>query len=370
MKADTMFSTFHSRRNLMKKWIASATTLLCCVLVLVLFWPHVTSAQGQTLNLYIWSEYIDPDILTAFEKATNSRVLVSVYESNEDMVAKLRGGGTSQYDIVVPTDYIVPNMLELGLLQPLNKELIPNLSNLGEKFVGLPFDPENTYTAAYQWGTTGIGYRKDRLPENFERSWGLIFDPQQQYGPFVMIDEMRSMIGAAAVYLGFDMNTTVRSELQQIQQLLIDTKRRSAGLIGGVGGKNQLVSGTANVAIVYSGDALQAAEENPNIGYFVPREGAHIWLDVMAIPAQAPNPELANRFINFILDAEVGAQLSNHNRFATPNAAALPMINPEDLQNPAIYPDEEALAKLTYLKVLSGEELRLIDALWTTVKSS
>lgn len=166
------------------------------------------------------------------------------------------------------------------------------------------------------------------------------------------------------------MNTTVRSELQQIQQLLIDTKRRSAGLIGGVGGKNQLVSGTANVAIVYSGDALQAAEENPNIGYFVPREGAHIWLDVMAIPAQAPNPELANRFINFILDAEVGAQLSNHNRFATPNAAALPMINPEDRQNPAIYPDEEALAKLTYLKVLSGEELRLIDALWTTVKSS
>ncbi len=353
-----------------KKWIASATALLGCLLVLALFWPQITSAQRQTLNLYIWSEYIDPAILTAFEKVTNSRVVVSVYESNEDMIAKLRGGGVSQYDIVVPTDYVVPNMVELGLLQPLNKDLIPNLSNLGEKFVGLPFDPENTYTAAYQWGTTGIGYRKDRLPENFERSWGLIFDPQQQYGPFVMIDEMRSMIAAAALYLGFDINTTVRSELQQIQQLLIETKRRSAGLIGGVGGKNQLVSGTANVAIVYSGDALQAATENPNIGYFVPREGAHIWLDVMAIPAKAPNPELANRFINFILDAEVGAQLSNYNRFATPNAAALPLIDPEDRKNPAIYPDEETFAKLGYLKVLSGEELRLIDALWTTVKSS
>ncbi|MFS8912891.1 spermidine/putrescine ABC transporter substrate-binding protein [Synechococcus sp. B60.2] len=340
------------------------------MLLLLFFWPLRTAAQKQTLQLYIWSEYIDPAILTAFEKATNSRVAVSVYESNEDMIAKLRGGGVSQYDVVVPTDYVVPNMVELGLLQPLNKALIPNLRNLGEKFVGLPFDPENTYTVPYQWGTTGIGYRKDRLPENFERSWGLIFDPQQQYGPFVMIDEMRSMIAAAALYLGFDINTTVRSELQQIQQLLIDTKRRSAGLIGGVGGKNQLVSGTANVAVVYSGDALQAAEENPNIGYFVPREGAHIWLDVMAIPAKAPNPELANRFINFLLEPEIGAQLSNYNRFATPNAAALPKINPQDRQNPAIYPDEATFARLQYLKVLSQEELRLVDAVWTAVKSS
>ncbi|WP_414386145.1 spermidine/putrescine ABC transporter substrate-binding protein [Synechococcus sp. H60.3] len=340
------------------------------MLLLLFFWPLRTAAQKQTLQLYIWSEYIDPAILTAFEKATNSRVVVSVYESNEDMIAKLRGGGVNQYDVVVPTDYVVPNMVELGLLQPLNKALIPNLRNLGEKFIGLPFDPENTYTVPYQWGTTGIGYRKDRLPENFERSWGLIFDPQQQYGPFVMIDEMRSMIAAAAFYLGFDINTTVRSELQQIQQLLIDTKRRSAGLIGGVGGKNQLVSGTANVAVVYSGDALQAAEENPNIGYFVPREGAHIWLDVMAIPAKAPNPELANRFINFLLEPEIGAQLSNYNRFATPNAAALPKINPQDRQNPAIYPDEATFARLQYLKVLSQEELRLVDAVWTAVKSS
>ncbi|MFS8868129.1 spermidine/putrescine ABC transporter substrate-binding protein [Synechococcus sp. H65.1] len=354
----------------MKKGIARATALLCCLGVLLFFWPLRTAAQKQTLQLYIWSEYIDPAILTAFEKATNSRVVVSVYESNEDMIAKLRGGGVSQYDVVVPTDYVVPNMVELGLLQPLNKALIPNLRNLGEKFVGLPFDPENTYTVPYQWGTTGIGYRKDRLPENFERSWGLIFDPQQQYGPFVMIDEMRSMLAAAAFYLGFDPNTTVPSELQQIQELLIQAKRRSAGLIGGVGGKNQLVSGTANVAVVYSGDALQAAEENPNIGYFVPREGAHIWLDVMAIPAKAPNPELANRFINFLLEPEIGAQLSNYNRFATPNAAALPKINPQDRQNPAIYPDEATFARLRYLKVLSQEELRLVDAVWTAVKSS
>lgn len=270
----------------------------------------------------------------------------------------------------MPTDYVVPNMVELGLLQPLNKNLIPNLRNLDQNFVGLPFDPENTYTVPYQWGTTGIGYRKDRLPENFERSWGLIFDPKQQYGPFVMIDEMRSMLAAAAFYLGFDPSTTVPAELQQIQELLIQAKRRSAGLIGGVGGKNQLVSGTANVAVVYSGDALQAAEENPNIGYFVPREGAHIWLDVMAIPAKAPNPELANRFINFILEPEIGAQLSNYNRFATPNAAALPRINPRDRQNPAIYPDETTFARLKYLKVLPQEQLRLVDAVWTAVKSS
>ncbi|GAB4210286.1 MAG: spermidine/putrescine ABC transporter substrate-binding protein [Synechococcales cyanobacterium] len=353
----------------MKKWLSTFFLLAGCLITLVFFWPIDSHAQDRRLNLYIWSEYIDPEIIQAFETKTNSRVIVSLYESNEDMVAKLQGGGVSQYDVVVPTDYIVPAMVELKLLQPLNKDLLPNLKNLSPQFAKPLFDPENTYTAAYQWGTTALGYRKDKLPQGFTPSWGLIFDPVQQVGPFVLIDDQRPMISSAALYLGLDPNTTAPNDLRQVQDLLLQTKKRSAGFIGGVGGKNQLLAGTANVAIVYNGDALRATEEDENIGFIIPQEGANLWMDSLAIPAEAPNVELAHEFINYILDPEVGAKLSNYNRYATPNAASLPLIAPEDLDDPAIYPNEETQAKLYFNKPLEGEAARLMDTVWTNVKS-
>ncbi len=352
-----------------RKWISRALISLSCLFLLALLWPFSSQAQERTLNLYIWSEYIDPQIITDFEAQTESRVIISTYESNEDMVAKLQGGGVSQYDIVVPSDYIVPTLIQADLLMPLDQDQIPNLENLDSDFRGLPFDPDNTYTAAYQWGTTGLGYRQDQVPEDFDRSWGVIFDPEQQLGPFTLIDDQRPMVKAAALYLGLEENTTAPEDLRQIQELLLETKQRSAGFVGGVGGKNQLLTGTAVFAMVYSGDVLQASEDNPDVDYFIPAEGSEIWLDTMAIPAQAPHPDLAHQFINRILDAEVGAQLSNHNRFATPNQAAEPFIDPQDLNNPMIYPDEETMGILVFNQVLSGDEMRLLDALWTNVKS-
>lgn len=351
------------------KWISRALIALGCLFFLALLWPFTGQAQEPTLNLYIWSEYIDPEIIADFEEETDSQVIVSTYESNEDMVAKLQGGGGSQYDIVVPSDYIVPTLIQSNLLQTLEKERIPNLKNLDPFFSNLPFDSDATYTAPYQWGTTGLGYRTDQVPEDFDRSWAVVFDPEQELGPFTLIDDQRPMIGAAAVYLGFDKDTTQPDELRQIQDLLLQTKKRSAGFIGGVGGKNQLLTGTAVVAMVYSGDVLQASGDNPNVDYFIPEEGGEIWLDTMAIPIQAPNPELAHQFIDYILDPQVGAQLSNYNRFATPNQAAKPFIASEDIENPMIYPDEATMEILSFNKVLSGEEMRLLDALWTTVKS-
>ncbi|WP_218080672.1 polyamine ABC transporter substrate-binding protein [Anthocerotibacter panamensis] len=325
-------------------------------------------AQKKVLNLYIWSEYIDPQIISDFEKATGSKVVVTLYESNEDMVAKLQGGGVSQYDIVVPTDYIIPTMVKLNLLQPIQKNLIPNFKNLNPKFTNLSFDPGNLYTAPYQWGTVGLAYRKDKVKKAV-RSWGLIFDAKQQQGPFTLIDDQRPMIGAAALYLGYDMNTTDKTQLQKVQQVLTESKKRSAGFIGGVGGKNQLLAGTAAVAVVYNGDALRAAKENANIAYLIPQEGANIWQDNLAIPAKAPHLELAHQFINFILNGKVGAQLSNFNQYATPNSSALKFIKPQDLNNPAIYPLPATMAKLYFNKAIKGSDMRLIDALWTNIKS-
>ena len=263
-------------------------------------------------------------------------------------------------------------MLELDLLQPLDKDLLPNFSNIDPNFIDAEFDPGNVYTVPYQWGTDGVAYRSDRTDEKFVESWGILFDPELQQGPFVMMDDQRVMIGAAALYLGFDMNTTDPEELQQVEALMLEAKERSSGFIDGVGGKDLLVAGSANAAIVYGGDALRAADENPDlgIGYFIPEEGSAKWLDSMAIPAKAPNPELAHQFIDFLLDAENGAELSNYTQFPTPNGAAKEFITPEDLANPAIYPPEELADSLYFVRPLAGEEMARIDAVWTNVKGN
>jgi spermidine/putrescine transport system substrate-binding protein len=353
----------------MRKWISSVVTLISCGIIFFLLLPLSSVAQGKTLHLYNWAEYIDPEIVSSFEKETKIKVIESVYESNEDMIAKLQGGGVSQYDVVVPSEYIIPTMLDLKLLQSLDKNKIPNIKNLSPKFLNHPVDPDNIYTLPYLWGTTGLAYRKDKLTPDFKRSWGLIFDPVQQQGPFVLINDQRDMIGAAALFLGYDINTTKKAELQEIQKLLIQTKKRSSGFIDGVGGKNQLLSKTANVAVIYSGEALQASDEDPNVDYFIPEEGAKIWIDLLAIPSRAPHLEAAYRFINYLLDSEVGAKLANYTRSPTPNQASLALINAADKSNPMIYPDEQTQKKLYYTNVLTPEEAKLMDALWTSVKS-
>ena len=355
-------------RSLASKIVLGIVPVLSAWLVA----PQLAIAQENTLYLYNWAEYIPDELIEAFEAETDSTVVVETYPDNESMVAKLQGGGISQYDIVVPSDYIIPMMLELDLLQSLNRDLIPNFDNLDPNFIDAEFDRGNAYTVPYQWGTNGIIYRSDRTTETFSESWGTLFDAELQQGPFVMMDDQRVIIGAAALYLGFDMNTTDPDELRQVQELLLEAKNRSNGFIDGVGGKDAVVAGSANLAVVYGGDALRAADENPDlaIGYYLPEEGTTKWLDSMAIPAEAPNPELAHAFINFILDAENGAALSNFTQFPTPNAAAKAFVNPEDLENPAIYPADEMADRLHFVSPISGAELELIDAVWTNVQGN
>jgi spermidine/putrescine transport system substrate-binding protein len=353
----------------MKKWLSLLVLVLGCMATWLIFKPVSTQAQDKTLFFYTFAEYIDEQILDSFEAKTGAKVVMSFFESNEEMIAKLKGGGVSQYDVLIASDYVIPSMINQKLLLPLQKDQIPNLKNLSEKFAAPPFDPSLGYTIPYQWGTVGLGYRKDKVKEPFDRSWSLIFDAKQQQGPFVLMDDQRAMIGGTARYLGFDLNTTEKSELQKIQQELLQAKKRSIGFMGGVGAMNQLVQGTANIAVGWNTDALRLQEDNSNLEYFVPKEGSSLWVDNMGIAAQAPHADLAHQFVNHILDPEMGALLSTYNSCATPNEAAKDFLDPEDLENPIIYPDEEELAKLSYLTVLKGDELRLIDALWTNVKS-
>lgn len=329
----------------------------------------VTAAPARELNLYIWSEYIDPEIIKAFEKQTGSKVRVSLYESNEEMIAKLQAGGAGQYDVVVPSGFVVPSMVQLGVLQPLDQGKIPNLKNLAPSFKSPAFDPGNTYSAAYQWGTVGLIYRKDKI-KGFEPTWALIFDEKRQPGPFMLIDSPREMMGIALKYLGKSVNSKGPDDVKAAGKLIADTKKskKSLGFEGGVGGKNQVVAGTAVAAIVYNGDAIKAEEESKSTAFVIPKEGGVLWVDNMAIPARAPNADLAHRFINFVLEPKVGAQLSNFNRYATPNQAAMPFVDAKDKKNPAIYPPAEAMKTLEAVVDL-GADNRLYDEVWTAVKA-
>ncbi len=348
-----------------KFWFAVAGATAVLALAAQGVTPSV--AQKPTLNLFNWSEYMDPQILKDFEKQFGATVLVSLYESNEDLIAKLKASGGSGYDVVIPGQYAVPLLSRQGLLQPLQKTKIPNLKNLSKKFVNPNYDPNNQYSAAYQWGTVGIVYNKNKIP-NPDQTWGLLFDEKKQQGPFIMMDSSREMMAAPLKYLGKSLNTVNPEELKQALTLMVDAKGRSLGFDGGVGGRNKVAAGQANYAVAYNGDCIKLQAEDPKIGFFVPREGGLIFVDNMAIPAKAPNPDLAHKFINFILSPKVGARLSNYNRYATPNEAAKPFITASDLKNPGIYPPAATMAKLEFNLDL-GKDNNLYDSVWTKIKA-
>src|SRR5262249_3636850 len=234
-------------------------------------------------------------------------------------------------------------------------------------FASPPFDPGNRYTVPYQWGTVGI-YMRRKADRPIKRTWGLLFDPAQQPGTFLMMDGIREMIGAALKYHDHSLNSTDPRELKEARDLLLEAKHRSAGFEGGVGGKNRVLAKAVDAAVAYNGDAVRGMRDDPETEYFVPEEGGEIWMDNMAIPVQAPHRDMAEKFINFILEPETGASVSNFNQYATPNRASLPYIHEADLRNPAIYPSPEIMNRLEFLRDL-GADLKLYDETWTQVKS-
>jgi len=324
-------------------------------------------AEPCKLNVFIWSEYLDPEIVKAFEQKEACKVTIDLYEDNESMMAKLQGGGTSLYDIVVPGNYVIPAMVKLGLLAELRHDKIPNLKNLDDKFVNPTYDPGNRYSAAYQWGTVGI-YTRKKAGATIDETWGYLFDPKAKPGAFLLMDSIREMMGSALKYKGYGVNTTDQKQLREVADLLTAAKKRSQGFEGGVGGKNKVLAKAVKAAIVYNGDAVKGTKDDPETYYFVPREGGIIWVDNLAIPAKAPHLAAAEKFIDFILDPKIGAQLSDFNQYATPNKASRPLVNADDAKNPAIYPSAEMMSKLEFVTDL-GEQNKLYDEIWTLVKS-
>ena len=325
-----------------------------------------TAADGITV--YLYSEYIDPEIPAQFTAATGIPVRIDTYESQDDMLAKLQAGGTSAYDVVVASDVVIPAMVALKLVRPLDQQAVPNGANVDQRFRDPPYDRANAHSWPYQWGTVGLIYRTDQVKG--EISWALLFDAARQPGRFVLMDEMRTTLAVAQLFRGGDINSRAPDEIKAAGLLVLGAKRsdKCLGFDGGVAGMNKVLAGEAALAMVYNGDAVKNLPADGSCAFAVPKEGSGLWVDVMTISAQAPNPAGAHAFINYILDAKVGAQLSTFVHYASPNAASKPLLVKADLDNPAIYPPAAMMDNLKYQQDV-GPASPVYDEVWTAVKA-
>jgi len=341
-----------------------AVVLLFMVIpVLARAWPR--SGEMPQLNLYTWSTYISPRLLNGFEREFHCKVNYDLYDSNEALLTKLQAGNV-EYDLVVPSDYMVEILIRQGLLAPLDKSRLPNVwANTDPRFLALPFDPHNDYSVPYAWGTTGLAYRADLVKEPVD-SWSVLFDPRYA-GHILLLDDAREVFGMALKKLGYSLNSTNPEELRQARDLLLEEKR----LVKGYNSSNfeqDLAAGDAWITQAYNGNLTFVMRDDPRIRYIIPKEGCTISVDNACIPRRAPHKDLAMKFINYFHRPEVAALFVNDSGFNTPNRYDRQEIEPWLLANPAVFPNPAWLAHCEFMRDV-GPVVALYDRYWTEIKA-
>jgi spermidine/putrescine transport system substrate-binding protein len=326
--------------------------------------PTSKKAEAKTLNFYNWTDYIADSTIPNFQKETGIKVTYDNYSSNDELFAKMSAGSTG-YDIIVPTDATLVKMKHANLVEPLDLSLIPNVVNLDPRFRTAAYDPGNKYSIPWQWGTTGIGFDKTKVGGTVT-DWDA-FNLAAVKGQSSFLDEARDAFAMALFALKKDPNSIDDSDLDAARDYLIDLKKKVKSITSDY--QDPLKSGELILAQAYSGDVFTIQVDKPNIEYIIPTSGAFSWVDSMAIPKGAKHPGNAEKFMNYILDAKVGAQLTNFVNYGSPNKAATPYIHKDILDNPLIYPSAAVLATLPFQKDIGEEEQKYADR-WTTVKSA
>ncbi len=322
-------------------------------------------ADAGRLNIYIWSAYLPQEVIDQFAEQTGIEVNFDLYDSNEALLEKLQSG-VADYDLVVPSDYMVKILIEEGLIQSLDRGQLPNMKNLDSRFLDKPFDPGNRHCIPYFWGTTGLGFDQTKTGGPID-SWAAIFDPQYE-GRISMLDDMREVFGVALKSMGHSLNTTDPAILAQAAEKLKAQKRLVKTYDSG-DFANILAAGDVDLAHGYNGQIAEVVAEDPErLAYVVPKEGATVWMDNVCIPSQARNVANAYRFMNYIMEPEVNAQIVNGVSYASANLPAKQFIDPEILNDASIYPSDEVLANCEFIADI-GEATTLMDKYWTEIKA-
>lgn len=352
----------------MKQLVRLFALVLIVTAGMMLWTRYLNESQGysgdNTLTVYNWGDYIDPDLLEEFEEETGITVIYQTFDSNEAMMTKLAQGGDT-FDIAVPSEYAVSRMMEDNLLLPLDHSKLPNMQHLDPRFMGLSFDPENTYSVPYFWGTVGIVFHPD-LVETAPTRWNDLWDPSYRNN-ILLLDGAREIIGLGLNSLGYSLNDTNEAHLQETLTKLRKLTPNVKAIVGDEI-KMLMANEEAAAAVVWSGDAAEIMDENDALDYVVPEEGSNVWFDTMVIPKTAKNIEGAHQFINFMLEPEIAARNAEYVGYSTPNADALELLPEEIRDDERFYPSEELTAKLEVYENLGKPMLALYNDLFLEFK--
>lgn len=360
----------------MQFMLSAAASLLMAV-------SAASAEEDKVLNIYNWSDYIAEDTIENFEKRTGIKVNYDVFDSNEVLEAKLLAGNTG-YDIVVPSGSFLERQIMAGVFGKIDRTRLQNYGNLDPDILGRVdvHDSGNEHSVPYMWGTTGIGYNvkmvEERMPDAPVDSWDMIFDPEvvSEFADcgVTLLDAPTEVISAALNYLGLDPNSEDKGDLKEAEALLMSI-RPHIKYFHSSQNINDLANGDICVAMGWNGDMLIArdraaeAAQGVEVAYTIPKEGALIWFDLMAIPSDAPHPQNAHLFLDYIMEPEVIAAVSDYVFYANGNSASIEFVDPEVKGDPGIYPSDEVKAKLFPDKVNSPKFDRLLTRAWTRIKT-
>lgn len=326
------------------------------------------AATSNSLVVYNWGEYIGPDVLDEFEEETGISIIYDEFETNEIMYPKVEAGAVV-YDVICPSDYMVQKMIENDLLEPLDYDKIPNISNIDPDYLksAEQFDPGNRYCVPYCWGTVGILYNKTMVDEPVD-SWDILWDEKYK-DEILMQDSVRDTFAVALKRLGYSLNSTDSKELQEAADSLKEQKDLvQAYVVDQV--RDKMIGNEAALGVIYSGEAIYTQRENPNLEYVIPKEGSNVWIDGWVIPKNARHKENALKFLDFLCRPEIALKNFEYITYSTPNKAARALIEDDDIRNSTIaFPTADMLKNCETYTYLGSDMDFEYNELWNEVKA-
>lgn len=341
-------------------------SLFAVLLLLLSVIPSGCASDQAVLYVYNWGTYMDESVNEQFEKEYNCKVVYATYSSNEEMYTKLKNGNVT-YDVVFPSDYMIEKMIGEDMLLPLDYDNISESANIDPSLLDKSFDPDNTYSVPYFWGTVGILYNTTMLSEPVT-SWDILWDTQYK-NEILMYDSQRDSLAVALKLLGYSMNTRDESQIAQAEQLLIEQKPLVLAYVTDTV-IDMMIGEEAALSVVYSGDAVYCMDENPNLAYAVPDEGSNVWYDNVAIPSCTQNKELGEAYINFLCRDDIAMKNTEEVGYTSANANVLNELKTEDwANNNAYFTPQDVIDRCEIFKD-PGSFVSVYADAWERVKAS
>ena len=347
----------------MKKVLQTVGLLALALCAIVFSGCGGEKTAKRELKVYNAGDYIDPDLIKVFEKETGIRIIYDTWATNEDMYVKVKAGG-SDYDLVIPSDYMIERMRRENMLEKIDLTKVPNYALIDEKFKNLYYDPQNEYSVPYMWGTVGIIYNRKMVQDPVD-SWAILWDQKYAKQIFIM-DSLRDSIGMALKYRGYSLNTGDEAALNAARDALIAQKPLvQAYVVDEV--KDKMIAGEGALAVVWSGDAVFMMEKNPDLAYAIPKEGTNVWIDAMVILKGGKHKAEAEEFINFMTRPDIAKKNVEYIGYASPIPEVVRQLPSEVQTDIASYPSAELLKNSEFFHDL-GDNLSKYDKVWTEVK--